>query len=166
MSRSPVLADAIEPWEFLAGRALGRVVLGAVLFGTLGAVVGALSTTLAFVAFAIGDHLVGEPTAVQSLLDVVFFVPVTLVIGALLGGACAPVAGWLFLRRVPLWRAAFEPAAAVVGAAALCGPLGMPYALPCAFGAFWVAAARLGWSHRGGTNARLPGRHSSGGVRA
>jgi len=147
VARRMALSDAIDWWAPPTARALGRVALSTLLLVVLGAAGGAVATVLAFWAAGI----TGSPTQLlpfTSLADARFLLPVLLIVGAMVGAAFAPVAGWLFLRRVTLWRAVVEPAAATVLAAGAGGWIGIGVAIMCALGAFWVAAARLGWTHR------------------
>jgi MFS family permease len=75
---------------------------------------------------------------------------VATVIGFAVGGFLAPIMTWLFLRRVPLWRACVETAfAATIGFAlgAVMGvalPLAMGTALTCSL----LAALRLKRAYR------------------
>ena len=148
MSRRPAVAEAIELYAFLRDRALGRVALTTALLGALGALAGALCTATAFLACVAVGTLVGGPLRVQSIGDVVVMTVITIPVGAVLGAGSAIVAGWLLMRRVPLWRSILEPGALLILAAAACGPLGLGYAIPAAVGTFWLSSARLGWSHR------------------
>jgi MFS family permease len=72
------------------------------------------------------------------------------VIGLAIGGFLAPIMTWLFLRRVPLWRASLETAfAATIGFAAsallnVAVPLAVATTLTCSL----LAAVRLKRAYR------------------
>ena len=77
--------------------------MSAYLIG-IGAVVGGVLGAIAFGAGMLGDG--ASPLVLVN--------PWTLIlggsVGALIGAVLAPVMAWIFLRRVPLWRAIAEPA--------------------------------------------------------
>ncbi len=89
MTRGGWVMTRYSPARILAVT-LGLAVAGAVFGGVAGAIALAISLVLS----RDYGHL-NEP--------VLFAVAATL--GAMLGTACAPLAGWLLLRRVPLGRA-------------------------------------------------------------
>jgi len=93
LKRDP-LGGALAITRYSPGRifvvTLGLSAAGAVFGGVAGAVALAISLVLS----GDYDHL-NEP--------LLFAVAATL--GAMLGAGCAPLAGWLLLRRVPLGRA-------------------------------------------------------------
>ena len=112
-------------------RILGVTALVSIVGGLAGAALGVL--VMAIVALVTGDW--------QFLMALQWAGAVGLVIGGLL----APIMTWLFLRRVPLWRASIETAfAATIGFAvgAVLG-IAVPLALASALTCSLLAALRL-----------------------
>ena len=125
---------------------IGLSGIGAVLGGTAGAV-------------ALGIALVlSDGVAAFSELRVLV---IPAMIGALLGSVCAPLAGWLLLRRVPLGRA-FAGLCAGTVLGGLAGwflpvsfdPMNQPIA--AAGAGFLAAAVLMRVKHRGKTPGLLP----------
>lgn len=88
------LGDALAITRYSAGR-IFAVTLGLAVAGT---VFGAVAGTL-----ALGTSLVLSQQFDGFTKPLLFVVAATL--GAILGAGCAPLAGWLLLRRLPLGRA-------------------------------------------------------------
>jgi len=93
LKRDP-LGGALAITRYSAGR-IFAVTLGLAVAGT---VFGAIAGTL-----ALGTSLVLSQQFDGFTKPLLFVVAATL--GAILGAGCAPLAGWLLLRRVPLGRA-------------------------------------------------------------
>ena len=120
-------------------RILGVTALVSIVGGLAGAALG---------VFATAGLLALTRTWAFWGLESLFLVAT--VIGFVVGGFLAPIMTWLFLRRVPLWRASIETAfAATIGFAlgAVTGvavPLAMASALTCSL----LAALRLKRAYR------------------
>ena len=73
-----------------------------------------------------------------------------IVVGSAIGGILSPVTTWLFLRRVPLWRASVETAAAATLGFMITQLLSMnlPLDLLGSLGFALLAAARLKFASR------------------
>jgi MFS family permease len=110
--------------------------LVSLLGGLAGAVLGLL--VIAILALVTGDF--------QFFMALVWAGTVGLVIGGLL----APIMTWLFLRRVPLWRASLETAfAATLGfAASAILNVAVPVALATTLACSLLAAVRLKRAYR------------------
>ena len=120
---------------------IGRVAAITGLLGVLGGVAGALGGAL---VMAVATRLNGGPEIpLLSLLGAAG------VVGFTFGVVVGPTLGWTLLRRVPLWRAVGETAAAAGIAVTVAlvldgGPLAI-FGWPAA--ASLAAALRLRWSH-------------------
>jgi MFS family permease len=121
-------------------RILGVTALVSMIGGLAGAAMGVLASVAVLVLTRTWDAFWGAETV---------FLFAT-VVGFVIGGFLAPILTWLFLRRVPLWRASIETAfAATIGFAvgAVMGiavPLAMASALTCSM----LAALRLKRAYR------------------
>lgn len=117
-------------------RILGVTGLVSLLGGLAGAVLGLL--VIAILGLVTGDF--------QFFMALVWAGTVGLVIGGLL----APIMTWLFLRRVPLWRASLETAfAATLGfAASAILNVAVPVALATTLACSLLAALRLKRAYR------------------
>jgi uncharacterized membrane protein YfcA len=119
---------------------LGVTALVSIVGGLAGAAIGVLAT----VAILALTRTWGTFWGLETL-----FLFATM-IGFVVGGFLAPIMTWLFLRRVPLWRASIETAfAATIGFAlgAVTGvaiPLAVASALTCSL----LAALRLKRAYR------------------
>ena len=120
-----------------------RIIGVTALVSILGGLVGALAAAAA-AAVVLSLPSVGF---VGSLLSLFLG---AMVLGFVIGGFVSPLMTWLFMRRVPLWRASLETAFAsmlglVVGIALEAGFIGtMGIALVCAI----LAALRLKRAYR------------------
>ena len=117
-------------------RILGVTGLVSLLGGLAGAVLGLV--VIAILGLVTGDF--------QFFMALVWAGTVGLVIGGLL----APIMTWLFLRRVPLWRASLETAfAATLGfAASAILNVAVPVALATTLACSLLAALRLKRAYR------------------
>ena len=117
-------------------RILGITGLVSLLGGLAGAVLGLL--VIAILGLVTGDF--------QFFMALVWAGTVGLVIGGLL----APIMTWLFIRRVPLWRASLETAfAATLGfAASAILNVAVPVALATTLACSLLAALRLKRAYR------------------
>jgi MFS family permease len=84
----------------------------------------------------------------EGALRNIFFIGT--VIGFAVGGFLAPASTWLFLRRVPLWRASTETAflASIATTTAALSGLGLVVSSVIGGGAALLAAARLHFAFR------------------
>jgi hypothetical protein len=121
------------------------------LVGLLGGLAGALGGA---VALAAGLLLLDTELAGSALQDVL---PIAATVGFAVGGLFAPVSTWLFLRRVPLWRAGSETAfvAALGFTLALMLSGGLPVASAAGVAGALAAGARLKYAFRDRSNAAL-----------
>jgi len=108
--------------------------------GLAGAAIGVLATVGVFaLTRASGDVWGSETMLLWATM-----------VGFVIGGFLAPIMTWLFLRRVPLWRASIETAfAATIGFAigavlGIAAPVAMASALTCSL----LAALRLKRAYR------------------
>lgn len=121
-------------------RILGVTALVAMVGGLAGAAIGVLASVGFLALIRTGDAFWEVGTILQ----------VATAVGFVIGGFLAPVMTWLFLRRVPLWRASIETAFAgtigfVLGAVTgVALPLAMASALTCSL----LAALRLKRAYR------------------
>jgi hypothetical protein len=131
---------------------IGRVAAITGLLGVLGGVAGALGGALIMTALTMFEG--GPYFSFLELLGIAGGV------GFTFGVVAGPTLGWTLLRRVPLWRAVGETAAAagvaVTVALALGASMTATFVWPAA--AALAAALRLRWSH---SNAPLLPRETS-----
>jgi len=117
-----------------------RIIGITALVAAVGAVAGA----------AVGGLIMGALLQVFASPEPWNVVLMGIVVGSAIGGALSPVTTWLFLRRVPLWRASVE-----TGAAATLGfiltqllSLTLPFGVLGSVGFALLAAARLKFASR------------------
>lgn len=95
--RGPGAGSSVNALESITRHSPGRIVAVTIGLSLAGAIFGGIA----------GGIVLGIVLLVSEDFDRfgtrIFLVAATL--GAMLGAACAPVAGWLLLRRVPLGRA-------------------------------------------------------------
>lgn len=78
----------------------------------------------------------------------------------IMGAVFGPVLAWSALRRVPLWRAALEPAlGCLIGGTIGLVLVSVPAMYFLALGGSFLAALRLRRKYGGGEHAALPGQH-------
>lgn len=124
-----------------------RIAKVLLLLLALGATAGAFVGLLFFVGLMLFR---GSPPSLAN--GRVFLAAATL--GAIVGALSGPPIALLFLRRVPLWRATMETAAAAGLGAAVGGLTNLPYAEAYTALAFGLAAAfRLRYAYRQPTAA-------------
>ena len=103
MASGPVMSDALELYDFLADRALGRVVLGSALLAALGAVGGGLTTVAAFLAYNVVAALTGARWDTELARTMNYVPNKAKLAGAVAGeeGAAAMAAGAAQGRATP-----------------------------------------------------------------
>lgn len=141
--------EASVPADTSRFSALLRVNL---LLALLGAVMGALVA----IPFTWIGHWVTEAPWPLSIDPFIWNMWTFGIMGALFG----PVLAWSALRRVPLWRAALEPAlGCLIGGTAGLVFASVPLMYFLALGGSYLAAWRLRRRFGGGEHAALPGQH-------
>jgi hypothetical protein len=86
-----------------------RILRVTAIVAILGGLAGALASALVIGGMIL--FIIPHSAEIGTLVEV--FLTGTL-IGFVVGGILSPIAAWLFLRRVPLWRASTETAFAAV----------------------------------------------------
>lgn len=107
--------------------------------GVLGGLAGVLGSGVAFGGAVLLVDTTPEGPVLRNILLI------ATLMGFAVGGLLAPISTWLFLRRVPLWRASGETAffAALVFTAVLMMGSGFLSAIVAGSVAALIAAARL-----------------------
>jgi MFS family permease len=116
-----------------------RIIGVTLLVSLLGALAGAVAAVL---VAAVAMEVLDKRTLFFSARELLLIVSM---IGVIVGGFFAPLTTWLFLRRVPLWRASVETSFAATIGFAIGAVLGGSPAIAgaAALGGALLAALRL-----------------------